>query len=217
MSMQIEAFADRELASAATAELLAQALATALEQQQTATLVVSGGSTPQRSFQHLAQQPLDWQRVQVTLSDERCVPRDHADSNERMVREHLLTARAAAAEFLPLNKVTPATFAAVLLGMGTDGHFASLFPDADNLARGLDLQNPDPTIAINTAASPYPRLSLTLARLLRTDCLCLLAFGADKRTILENPDNTPVAHLLRHETTHTAARNHAPCRVLWAA
>lgn len=217
MSNHIESFADRELASVATAELLAQALTTVLEQQDTATLVVSGGSTPERCFHHLAQQALDWQRVHITLSDERCVPSDHADSNERMLREHLLTARAAAARFLPPNKVTPAPFAAVLLGMGTDGHFASLFPDADNLAQGLDLHNPDPTIEINTAASPYPRLSLTLARLLRTDCLCLLAFGGDKRAILEHPDNTPVAHLLRHQPTHTAAQSPATCRVLWAA
>jgi 6-phosphogluconolactonase len=90
--------------------------------------------------------------------------------------------------------------------MGEDGHFASLFPDAANLREGLAGEGS--VIDIRTAASPHPRRSLTLARLLATDCLLLLAFGEAKRAVLENPGATPVATLL--------GQGERPLEILWA-
>lgn len=216
MSLHIDSFGSRDLASARAAEMLGAALRHTLEAQPTATLVVSGGSTPQACFQYLAQMALPWHRVLVTLSDERCVSAQHADSNERMVRKYLLTDRAAQAQFVDLQNVNEAPFAAVLLGMGADGHFASLFPDAANLDAGLDLNNPHATIEVTTAASPHRRVSMTLARLLNTAQLLLLAFGNDKRSVLEEPGAYPVGKLLQTQIEKHKTPGHPLVHILWA-
>lgn len=215
MSIDIKGFDSRAQASIQTAELLGAALQVQLEDHPTAILAVSGGSTPQACMQHLSQMPLPWHRVLVTLTDERCVPAQHPDSNERMLRQHLFTHHAAKAQFIPvqevaLQKQAPGQLTAVLLGMGADGHFASLFPDATNLQEGLDLDNSQATINVSTAASPHPRTSMTLARLMNSNHLLLLAFGNDKRTILETPTGYPVGQLL-----HTKPR-HPSMQILWA-
>jgi 6-phosphogluconolactonase len=115
-------------------------------------LAVSGGKSPVPFFHALRSQPLDWSRVMITLVDERFVPADHPDSNAALVREHLLQDAAAAARFLPLvgdARDDVAELAAAnaayqhptvaVLGMGEDGHTASLFPGATALADGLDM------------------------------------------------------------------------------
>lgn len=215
MTAKLTRFDSRDLASEHTANLLAAALQQELKGHATASLVVSGGSTPQACFQHLAQIPLPWDKVLVTLTDERCVHAQHPDSNERMLHENLLTGYAAKARFVPLQEISgleewSASFTAVLLGMGADGHFASLFPDAANLSHGLDLANPQTTINIHTKASPHPRLSMTLARLLKTKQLLLLAFGKEKQTILQEPTAYPVDRLLQQQSRHPSMQ------ILWA-
>ncbi|MDD4886354.1 MAG: 6-phosphogluconolactonase [Thiomonas sp.] len=148
---------------------LTQAVATALAadfaQNGRALLAVSGGRSPIPLFHALAQAPIDWARVTIALVDERVVPADHADSNAALVRAHLLTGAAAQARFLPLvddpqdlaGCVTRANaqlralalpISAALLGMGDDGHTASLFPGAPELAAGLDPAYPDAYLAI---------------------------------------------------------------------
>ena len=92
--------------------------------------------------------------------------------------------------------------------MGAEGHFASRFPAAANLMAGLALPGGPPVIEVRTAASPHPRRSLTLARLLATDRLLLLAFGKAKRAVLEEPGTTPVATLL--------GQRECPVEILWA-
>ena len=206
--MNLRTFPDRVSASRLAAEMLATAVATELSLRPRATLVVSGGSTPAQCFAHLAETLLPWERVSVSVTDERCVPADHPDSNERMVRQRLLIQHASRAHFVALDHVPAPPFAAVLLGMGADGHFASLFPDAANLDDALSLEGNDTSIAITTANSPYPRLSMTLSRLVNTQHLILLAFGADKRAVLECPNTLPVARLI--EQTRT------PLQILWA-
>ena len=110
-------------------------------------------------------------------------------------------------------RARPAPFAATLLGMGNDGHFASLFPDADNLAQGLDPGGEARCIPVATAASPLRRVSLTLAALANSDAILVLIFGADKRRVLEQAArgeaDFPVASLLALETT--------PVTVYWAS
>ncbi len=222
-------FETREQASAAAAERIVAALSRRLAVQDEASLVVSGGSSPILCFAELARADADWRRVAVLPSDDRWVPADHEDSNEKLIRNTLLVDNAAAAELLPffaagvsveeraadLNeevRFAPIPFACALLGMGTDGHFASLFPDAANLAAGLDLESSTLCLPVHTAASPHPRISLTLAALSRSDEIVLLIFGEDKRAVYERAKGGdpqfPVTRLLRQKR--------APVHTYWA-
>lgn len=191
---------------------MADVLGATLQCRARAGLVVSGGSTPVTCFEALSRADVAWERVEVTLTDERCVPVDHADSNERQVRERLLIHQAAGATFVPLQAAAldamPKPFACALIGMGDDGHFASLFPDAANLAAGLDLNETAPCLPVVTGASPHRRMSMTLSLLVRSELIVVLAFGEGKRRVLEAPGGCPVGRLL--------AQQRAPVRVIWA-
>ncbi len=197
-----ESFDNREQASKAAAAIIASSLRRRLEAHDRATVVISGGGTPIRAIERLSGEPLPWARITVTLSDERWLPPEHEDSNERMIREHLLRGPGADAELLPLYaadqtpgsqaeildgvlRLLPIPFACSLLGMGEDGHFASLFPDAGNLAEGVDVDGDRLAIPVETAASPYPRISLTLSALSRSDTIVLLIYGEKKLAVLE--------------------------------
>jgi 6-phosphogluconolactonase len=222
-------FDSREAASIAAAERIAAAIGRRLDAQGEASVVVSGGTSPARVFAELANKPLAWPDVHVILSDERWVPPGHEDSNEKLVRDTLLTGAAKEATVLPVYKpgvtveercgelndelrLAPFPFACALLGMGEDGHFASLFPDAENLEEGLDVDSGELSIPVNTAASPHPRVSLTLSALSRSDEIVLLMFGDRKREVYEAAKQTangyPVFHLLRQKR--------APVYVYWA-
>jgi 6-phosphogluconolactonase len=179
-------FETREEAAIAAARRIGEALLRRLDGQGAASLVVSGGTSPAGVFAELAKTTLNWPGVHVILSDERWVPPEHEDSNEKLVRETLLAGEAQDASLLPVYRpdVTieercseiseellqaPFPFACALLGMGEDGHFASLFPDAENLQEGLDVDSRQLCIPVQTAASPHPRVSLTLSALSRSD------------------------------------------------
>ncbi|MCW3480774.1 6-phosphogluconolactonase [Neisseriaceae bacterium JH1-16] len=182
----------------AQAAAIAGRLAAAIERDGSAALAVSGGKSPIALFEALAETDIDWARVTVTLVDERIVPADHPDSNARLVREHLLVGRAAAAHFLPLvtdpadpdadiarlKHELPSLTVAVL-GMGEDGHTASLFPRAEGLAEGLNPDGHQRVLAITPPAAPHRRLTLTLAMLAGAEALQLAIAGAAKRTIAE--------------------------------
>ncbi len=222
-------FESREAASVAAAEKVTCALRRRLDAGQSTSLVVSGGTTPARCFEELAKQDIAWRKVGVLASDDRWVPPAHDDSNEKLIRDTLLVGNAKDADFLPfyaekiaieeqcriLNediRLAPLPFACALLGMGTDGHFASLFPDAENLKEGLDVNSLTLCIPVQTAASPHLRVSLTLSALARSDEIVLLFFGDDKRAVYEDARNgninLPVARLLRQKR--------APVSVYWA-
>jgi 6-phosphogluconolactonase len=222
-------FETRNEASNAAADRIAEVLSKRLERQRDASLVVSGGTTPERCFQALAGKDLDWARVHVLLSDERWVPPNDNSSNEKLVRETLLQAKAGKARLAPLYaegveiaehcevletslRRLPLPFSVCLLGMGEDGHFASLFPDAANLEAGLDKNASNLCMPVSTAASPHPRVSLTLAALSRSDEIILLIFGDRKREVYERAKTTgntyPVAHLLKQKQ--------APVHMYWA-
>jgi len=225
----IEEFNDRHAAATAAADMLQAALARRLAADGAATLIASGGSSPVECFRILSARPLDWDHVTVMPSDERWIAPDHPDSNEGMLRSTLLANEAAAARLLPFFdgaldiesrcrqldreiRTAPFPFACALLGMGEDGHFASLFPDAPRLRQGLDLESDRLCLPIDTAASPHRRVSLSLAALSRSDVLLLLAFGDRKRRVLdeaiETRDRYPLSRLVRQKR--------APLRVLWA-
>jgi 6-phosphogluconolactonase len=222
-------FDSREQASVAAAEFIANALVNRLASQPEAALVVGGGTSPGRCFTELSNTPLDWERVHVVLSDERWVSEQDDSSNSKLVRETLVQAEAAAARLLPiydplasieercdsLQEIIPFLafpFACSMVGMGEDGHFASLFPDADNLAAGLDVDGSKICMAVSTKASPHPRWSLTLAALSHSDEIVLLFFGDAKREVYEQAKKSkngyPVSRLL--------LQKRAPVHVFWA-
>lgn len=212
-------FDSRDAASVAAAQEIGRRLAHSIARCKEATLIVSGGTSPIRCFAELSQSTLDWAKVHVTLSDERWTPAENEDSNERLVRESLLVGNAGAARFQPFYqagtsiedrrnsldqalKALPRPFACALLGMGTDGHFASLFPDAENLDDALDAEADRYSVTVDTAASPHRRLSLTLSAILQSEAILLLMFGEEKRAVYERAkqgsSNFPVSHLIRH-------------------
>jgi 6-phosphogluconolactonase len=215
-----------EAATSAAAAIIAQLTPPGLRR-----LVVTGGRTPGPVYDRLAQIDLDWSRVSVTLSDERFVGVESPDSNERLVRERLLRGRAAAARFVPLKGAGPTPtddaaaaepvirelvpFDAVLLGMGDDGHIASLFPGTTGLAAALDPDGARLAIGVELAGlAPYvPRISLTGRALLDAKLIVLLTGGAPKRVLIERAltdpaFSAPVSALLR--------QTRAPVRLLWS-
>lgn len=222
-------FETREAASVAAADRAAAAIERRLDGQGEASIVVSGGTTPVGFLDNLSTRPLDWANVHVLPSDERWVDVHDEDSNERMIRETLLKGCATDARLHGLYRADmsvdercedlgkafrtlPFPFAFALLGMGADGHFASLFPDAANLAAGLDPENTPLCMAIRTAASRHERISLTLSALSRSDEIVLLIFGDEKRRTFraaaDNGDALPVSRLLRQKR--------APVSIFWA-
>jgi len=188
---------DAELAAWVAGEL-AQGIA----QRGRASLVVSGGRTPLGLFRLLRDKPLDWSRVTITLADERWVDNTHADSNEKLVRENLLVGGAAAATFIPLKfdaadpvagaaraseamRAVPDAFDVVILGMGEDGHTASLFPDSPQLAAGLLDATGEACLATeNATKAPRWRITLTAPRLARARNIALHVTGAQKWQLL---------------------------------
>jgi 6-phosphogluconolactonase len=186
----------------ATAVVVSAALSRELQKQPRARLLVSGGKTPAPVFRALSQAPLEWERIDIALVDERWLRPDDADSNAHLVREHLLRGHAAAARFETLTRpgrnieaaVADANLhahhppAIVMLGMGDDGHVASLFPHM----RGLDaaLGSDNAYVAVDASgcpgAGPWPRrISLTPAGLAPARTRLLLLRGADKRAVFE--------------------------------
>ena len=196
-------FASREAASREAARRMAAALRARLAAPGPASLVVSGGATPGRCFELLSREELPWSRVQVTLTDERCVPPGHAASNETMLRRCLLVQAAANAGFVPPETAALATLArppeVALVGMGEDGHFASIFPDNPALASLLDPDSPTEVADVVTGASEYRRRTVSLSFLLQSRRILLLAFGAAKKRILMAPGKLPVAALLQQQ------------------
>jgi 6-phosphogluconolactonase len=220
-------FETRLEASIAAANRMAELVAKRLDHNGDASIVVSGGTSPQQCMAALAKAPLDWRRVHVLLSDERWVPPDHEDSNERLVRETLLSGPAAAAQFQPVyaagvlpeercdelqDPLPVLPFSCSLIGIGTDGHFASLFPDAEQLKSGLDVESDRLYMPITTAASPHPRISMTLAAISRSDEVALLFFGDEKLDVYKqakaSTNGYPLSRLLRQKR--------APVRLFWA-
>lgn len=155
----------------------------AIGQRGVGSLVVSGGRTPTALFERLRSEQLEWSKIWITLADERWVDTTSLDSNEHLVRETLLQGRAAAAHFVGLKNPAPTPeagaqwaaraltrvprpFDTVVLGMGGDGHTASLFPGSLALARAIDTTIAPGCVAVNALTAPHARLSLNLPALL---------------------------------------------------
>ena len=208
----------------ACGRLLAEAIAGAREARGAALLSLAGGRTAPPILRALVAQHPGGSGVTVLPTDERWVPSGHPDHNLEQLKSALsdldgVTFRSLTPVDLTTWPAAPQTdaavelllglrsevFDAVLLGMGADGHFASLFPGAGNLQQGLDPRCTADVLAIipdpMPAGGPWPRLSLTLARLLRSRLLLLAITGQDKRVVLERAlagdTSLPVQALLR--------------------
>ncbi len=214
---------------------VADRLRSALTQRGRALLCVSGGRSPIALLEALRQEDLDWSRVQVGLADERCVAQDHPDSNAALVRRHLLQGRAAQAQAVGLmapgmvqpvqahdaaalaeqarradavlRDVGPADV--LILGVGLDGHTASIFPRMAALTSALDLKSESVCLPVEPACLPpgmaHPRITQTLAHLLKS-AQVVLPVGPDKHAVLRQAcaaarDDLPISHVLHQAIT----------------
>lgn len=210
---------------------IAARLRHALAKREHASLAVSGGRTPIGLFEALSQEPLEWSRVIITLVDERWVPTSDDASNERLVRTHLLRNLAVQAHFIGLKTADesadagekacrerlvelPKRFDAVVLGMGEDGHTASFFPQAAALPQALNVDTDADCLAVTPLHAPHERMTLSLARLLRSDQLYLHLCGDAKLPVLAealqpgDAAEMPVRAVLRQTET--------PLAIYWA-
>jgi len=195
-------FADGAALAAAFAQWTATLLQNSVDERGEALLIVSGGTTPRRFFAALASHAIDWTRVTITLADERCVAEESPRSNARLIRETLLRDHAAGARFAPLADsrlspdqelaaanariaVLPLPADLVVLGMGEDGHTASWFPGADNLAEAVNPGARALVVRMRAPGAPEPRLTLSARVILRARALALHIEGAAKLATLE--------------------------------
>ena len=182
-------FKNREALAESLADRVARGLSRAISRKGSATLALSGGTTPALFFQHLSREPITWDKVTVTLVDERQVDETSPRSNARLVKQGLLQNNAKAARFVPMvgNEAQAASLEldVVVLGMGDDGHTASFFPGGNNLAKAIDEQTPETLLPMQAPAAGEPRLTYTLPALLKAKVLCLHIEGAKKHAVLE--------------------------------
>lgn len=167
-----------------------------------ASLVLSGGRTPLLLFELLAKSDIEWKRVKITLADERWISENHPRNNGGQVRSLLLQGRAEGATFYPLYSGAPtpqegvkwanrqlahhfpSLFDVVVLGMGEDGHTASLFPGSKGLEEALGDETTSGTVAIESDLLEEQRITLSLNRILMSRHLFLQIVGDRKRDVL---------------------------------
>ena len=231
MNINFKEFPDRISLTVDLAEQIGKLLTAGITDNGQASLAVSGGSTPVELFERLSGMNLSWQDVVITLVDERWVEPTKDDSNEHLVRTHLLKNRAVAASFIgmknsaatagmgeteceeQLQKV-PRPFDVLILGMGGDGHTASLFPGAEKLNAATDMESGQTCMGIAPLTAPHERMTLTLPAILDSRQIFLHITGREKYDVLQEAlaDGPtvamPIRFILRRQTT--------PVSVFWA-
>lgn len=204
MTYQLYKHTDAAEAARALAEAVAAALKDVVSQKGRAVLAVSGGKSPIAFFEALSQINLDWDKVGITLVDERIVPTDHVDSNTGLVRRYLLRNQAEQAAWIPViedgadeaalaDSEKAVAFAlrhfeqpdVLVLGMGGDGHTASLFPQAPQLDKGLDAANSVPLLHTTPVTAPHERISMTLPAIENAAAVFLAIAGAEKKAVFD--------------------------------
>lgn len=206
-------------------------LSESLHKQDRASLAVSGGTTPVPLFEALSHIELEWSRVVVTLVDERWVETTASESNEHLVRTYLLKNKAAKAEFIGLKtaaataeagekacsqrlREVPMPFDALILGMGSDGHTASLFPEARQFSAAVDANSGRICMGIKPLSAPHERMTLTLPAILNSSRIFIHIRGEEKRSAYAKtvsngpPDEMPIRFIL--------GQTSVPVSVYWA-
>ncbi len=201
---------DIRYADNASLEAVADFIEAAIAGRENAQMAVPGGRTPGPYLAELAKRDVCWGNVQIWLTDDRCVPTDHAASNYGLLKKHL---GASDVYITPLAEdLEPPHFDLVWLGMGADGHIASLFPNMDPRPDG------EPQIVRNTPdplppEAPFDRVSLNMAALTNSDAIMLLLSGDEKRAVLDaaiaGENDLPVARLLSAAT--------CPITIFWSS
>ncbi len=184
-------------------------ISSAIKERGAAVVALSGGSTPKPLFEALATHDIDWSKVIITLVDERWVNEEHELSNAAFMKTYLLDKLPGSVRFVPLYEgattvdaslpfvvanylqIThssvdaPRAFDVVVLGMGGDGHTASFFPDASNVAQLVDINSPDPLLSCYSKSTQVERVTWSLPVLLNTQFLALHFTGEDKKSVFE--------------------------------
>ena len=217
--MKIVESINSQVQAEALAKQVTQDLQAAIAARGTAKFSCSGGSTPLPFLQALREHEVAWNKVSVCLTDERQVPLESNDSNEKMLREELIS-HCRGIDFVPLferpdytlekpNAYFQGSFLPLdvsIVGMGTDGHFASLFPDATESTQGLDPKCQTPILQVKPASTPQARVSLSLTALLSSKDIYLLIRGSAKTAIIQEAEEKirlddwqqalPIQHLI---------------------
>lgn len=202
---------------------IVQILEENIEQNESASLLVSGGNTPKALFQKLSTKDILWEKVTVALVDERWISNTDKDSNELLVKQNLLQNKASKAKFIGMfiddcsikeaeNIVSEKyktffPFDIVVLGMGNDAHTASLFPNNEKLNEAYNLENKSLCISITPDTAPHNRMSLTLKAILDAKNIILHIEGEEKLKVYEealkskDAFKTPISAVLNNEKT----------------
>ncbi|HIP39850.1 MAG TPA: 6-phosphogluconolactonase [Desulfocapsa sulfexigens] len=231
--IDLYSFPDHECLINELTHEITEILKSGVEQNRRASLAVSGGRTPGVLFEALSLTDIPWQNVDITLVDERWVDPTDSDSNEHLVRSHLLQNNAAAAHFTGMKNLAATAgegesecekqlkkisrpFDVLILGMGNDGHTASLFPGAEKLPQATDMNSGKTCMAIAPLTAPHERMTLTLPAILESRKIFLHITGQGKKDVLDKAladgaaADMPIRFILRR-TGHKL-----PVSVFWA-
>ncbi len=229
--LDLQKFPDRNSLVDELSARIGELLTAGVQENGRASLAVSGGSTPVDLFERVSGLDVPWQQVVVTLVDERWVEPSEPDSNEYLVRSHLLKNRALAASFVGMKNTAatasggeaeckrslqslPRPFDVLILGMGDDGHTASLFPGAEKLAEATAMNSGKLCMGIAPLTAPHERMTLTLPAILGSRQIFLHITSQSKYEVLQQAlidgpaEEMPIRFVLQQQAT--------PLTIFWA-
>lgn len=230
---QLHSFQNADDMVRALSDEIVSRLTASVSSRGAASLAVSGGTTPGVLFDALSVQNAPWDKVFVTLSDERWIAPNQDGSNEKLVRTRLLQNLASGAKLVPLKTLDaspdaaeakvdaaiaamPRPFDIMLLGMGDDGHTASLYPHAAGLDAALDLAKPNLVQAIHadSAVATGKRMTFTLRAILDSKLIVILIRGEEKlATYRKAAAGTDTHEMPVRAVLH---QTQAPVQVYWS-
>lgn len=212
---------------------LKKAINEVLAQQKSVCLALAGGTTPAPLYRWLSEQAdIAWGHCKITLTDERWVNPQQPDSNELLLRENLLINHGQQAYFCPLKNAEKSAregqqnletdlrtnlpqLDIVLIGMGDDGHFASVFPGLEGFEKLIDLQNTALCQAVQPPHAPHERMTLTPVYLLSAKRIFILFKGAKKTRLYEQAKHN-IHHIEEIPLRLLLSQKKVPVDVYWS-